>query len=74
MGRIEADIALESWLFGFRPCSGQGQFTILSSPPACSAGLGPGFSSRACAVPPHGLLPAGSTHPIGGGQSRSPRP
>ena len=24
---IEADIALESWLFGFRPCSGQGQFT-----------------------------------------------
>ena len=27
MGRIEADIALESWLFGFRPCSGQGQFT-----------------------------------------------
>ena len=21
MGRIEADIALESWLFGFRPCS-----------------------------------------------------
>ena len=29
MGRIEADIALESWLFGFRPCSGQGQFTLL---------------------------------------------
>ena len=28
MGRIEADIALESWLFGFRPCSGQGQFTL----------------------------------------------
>ena len=25
---IEADIALESWLFGFRPCSGQGQFTL----------------------------------------------
>ena len=24
MGRIEADIAPESWLFGFRPCSGQG--------------------------------------------------
>ena len=22
MGRIEADIALESWLFEFRPCSG----------------------------------------------------
>ena len=21
MGRIEADIALESWLFGFQPCS-----------------------------------------------------
>ena len=21
MGRIEADIALKSWLFGFRPCS-----------------------------------------------------
>ena len=30
MGRIEADIALESWLFGFRPCSGQGQFTLLA--------------------------------------------
>ena len=28
MGRIEADIAFESWLFGFRPCSGQGQFTL----------------------------------------------
>ena len=30
MGRIEADIALESWLFGFRSCSGQGQFTLLA--------------------------------------------
>ena len=29
MGRIEADIARKSWLFGFRPCSGQGQFTLL---------------------------------------------
>ena len=28
MGGIEADIALESCLFGFRPCSGQGQFII----------------------------------------------
>ena len=28
MGRIEGDIALLSWLFGFRPCSGQGQFTL----------------------------------------------
>ena len=28
MGRIEADVALERWLFGFRPCSGQGQFTL----------------------------------------------
>ena len=28
MGRIEADIALESWLFGFLPSSGQGQFTL----------------------------------------------
>ena len=29
MGRVEADIALESWLLGFRPCSGQqGQFTL----------------------------------------------
>ena len=27
MGRIEADIALSSWLFRFRPCSEQGQFT-----------------------------------------------
>ena len=27
-GIIEADIALESSLFGFRPCSGQGQFTL----------------------------------------------
>ena len=28
MGRIEGDIALESGLFGFRPCSGQGQYPI----------------------------------------------
>ena len=28
MGRIEADIALESLLFRFRPCSEQGQFTL----------------------------------------------
>ena len=26
MGRIEANIAHESWLFGFWPCLGQGQF------------------------------------------------
>ena len=29
MGRIEADVALESLLFGFWPCSGQGQFNLL---------------------------------------------
>ena len=29
MGRIKADIALESWLFGFWPCLGPGQFTLL---------------------------------------------
>ena len=28
MSRIEADIILENWLFGFRPCSGQGQFAL----------------------------------------------
>ena len=28
MGRSEGDIALESWLFGLKPCSGQGQFTL----------------------------------------------
>ena len=28
MGRIEADIEFKSWLFEFRPCSGQGQFTL----------------------------------------------
>ena len=28
VGKIGAYIALESWLFRFRPCSGQGQFTI----------------------------------------------
>ena len=28
MGRIEADIALKSWLFGFRPCSGQGAVDV----------------------------------------------
>ena len=28
MGIIEVDIALESWLFGFWPSSGQGQFTL----------------------------------------------
>ena len=31
MGRIEGDIALENWLFGFRPCSGHGQFTLLAN-------------------------------------------
>ena len=31
MGRIEAEIALESWLFGFWPCSGQGQFNLFSA-------------------------------------------
>ena len=31
MGRIEADIALESWLFGFWPCLGQGQLTLSAS-------------------------------------------
>ena len=31
MGGIEADIVLESWLFIFRPCSGQGQFTLPTS-------------------------------------------
>ena len=30
MGRIEEDIALESWLFGFQFCSGQGQYTSSS--------------------------------------------
>ena len=29
MGRIKADIALESCLFRFQPCSGQGQFTLI---------------------------------------------
>ena len=32
MGKIEADIALKGWLFGFRPCSGQGQFTLPGFP------------------------------------------
>ena len=31
VGKIGADIALESWLFGFRPCLGQGQFTLLTA-------------------------------------------
>ena len=29
MVRIEADFALESWLFRFQPCSRQGQLTLL---------------------------------------------
>ena len=29
MGRVETNIALESWLFGFRPCSGQGSLAYL---------------------------------------------
>ena len=29
VGKIGAYIALESRLFGFRPCSGQGQLTII---------------------------------------------
>ena len=28
MGRIEADIALQNWLFGFCLCSGWGKFTL----------------------------------------------
>ena len=28
MGRIDANIALESWLFSFQVCSGQGQLTL----------------------------------------------
>ena len=28
MGGIEVEIALESWLFRFGPCSVQGQFTL----------------------------------------------
>ena len=28
MGRIEVDIALESWVCGFRPCSIQRQLTL----------------------------------------------
>ena len=30
MGIIEADIARACWLFRFRPCSVQGQFTLLA--------------------------------------------
>ena len=29
MGRIEGDIALESWLFGFRPCRDRGSLPYL---------------------------------------------
>ena len=29
VGKIGANIAFESWLFGFRLCLGQGQFTLL---------------------------------------------
>ena len=38
MDRIEADIALESWLFEFRPCSGQGQFTLPNDSVAADCG------------------------------------
>ena len=36
MGRSEADIVFESWLFKFWPCSGQGQFTLLHLEVGCS--------------------------------------
>ena len=36
MGRIEADIALESWLLRFRPCLGQGQLTVRATIQALS--------------------------------------
>ena len=39
MGRIEADFALESRLFEFRPCSGQGQFTLLCFSPCIALQL-----------------------------------
>ena len=42
MGRIEADIALESWLFGFRPCLGQGQLTL---PEMCPMGIDVGLEA-----------------------------
>ena len=29
VGKIGANIVLESWLFGFQPCSEQGQFTLI---------------------------------------------
>ena len=45
MGRIETDIALESWLFGFRPCLGQGQFTQLPG--------GASLHVRTCRDTPH---------------------
>ena len=41
MGRIEADVALESWLFGFWPCSGEGQFTLGSVSEQSQALFGP---------------------------------
>ena len=31
VGKVGANIALESWLFRFRPCSGQGQFTLIGN-------------------------------------------
>ena len=49
MGRIEADIALLSWLFGFRPCSGQEQFTLNTKYNILfyiSSGLGPSINSQ----------------------------
>ena len=47
MGRIEADIALESWLFGFRPCSGQGQLTLPEMCPMARL-QSMAFSTRSC--------------------------
>ena len=44
MGRNEADIALESWLFGFRPRSGQGQFTLIQRSASTKVGI-PNFVS-----------------------------
>ena len=55
MGRIEADIVLESWLFGFWPCSGQGQFTLCVCNVYVCVGGGGRVEVQPC-TDPRGLL------------------
>ena len=45
MGRIQADIALESWLFGFQPCLDLFGTVYPKCLPSCSSSVSMGSES-----------------------------